>query len=156
VESSGGLDSGFIGSLPVNSQTLDLALLTADHKVKAAATFCPGVLGMARAQDPNSGNSQFFLMRGAHPNLDQQYTAAGRVIAGLDVVRSIKTGEPVDPPQDKMLTVRVLADIPAAQRPTVRVIDPRGSWFQAMAKRMRAQSVTGLSLCDLDLPSQVK
>jgi peptidylprolyl isomerase len=156
VNTESGLDSGFIGPMPVISQTMDLALLTADHKVNAWPTYCPGVVGMARAQDPNSGNSQFFLMRGAHTSLDQQYTAVGRVIAGMDAVRQIKTGEPVEAPQDKMLSVHVLADMPAAQRPVVRVIDPRGPWFQAMVRRIRAEKVIGLSMCDLDIPSQVK
>jgi peptidylprolyl isomerase len=156
VDKEGGRESGFIGAMPVISQSLDLAALTADHKVNAWATYCPGVVGMARADEPDSGNSQFFLMRATQTNLDQKYTPVGRVIAGLDVVRAIKTGEPVAPPQDKMVTVRVLADLPAAQRPQVRVIDPRGAWFTAMTARVRAEKLIGLSLCDLDLPSQVK
>ena len=107
-----------------------LAALTADHSVSAWATvFCPGVVGMARAQDPDSGNSQFFLMRATQHNLDQKYTAAGRVIAGEDVVDRSRPASRWPPPQDKMLKVRVLADIPPAERPSVRVIDPpaRGS-----------------------------
>lgn len=156
VDKEGGHEAGFIGAMPIVSQSLDLAALTADHKVSAWGTFCPGVVGMARAEEPDSGNSQFFLMRATQTNLDQKYTPVGRVIAGLDVVRAIKTGEPVAAPQDKMLTVRVLADLPAAQRPQVRVIDPRGAWFTAMTARVRAEKLIGLSVCDLDLPSQVK
>jgi peptidylprolyl isomerase len=156
VDRQGGRESGFINATPVVSQSLDLAALTADHKVTAYPTFCSGVVGMARAEDPDSGNSQFFLMRATQTNLDQKYTAVGRVIAGMDVVRAIKTGEPVAAPQDKMLTVRVLADMPATQRPSVRVIDPRGPWFTAMTARVRAEKLIGLSACDLDLPSQVK
>jgi peptidylprolyl isomerase len=156
ADTAQGREFGFIGPMPVISQTLDLASLTADHKVSAYVSYCPGVVGMARAEDPNSGNSQFFLMRDTQTNLDQKYTAAGRVIAGMDVVRAIKTGEPVAAPQDKMLSVHVLADMPPAQRPVVRVIDTRGPWFHALTQRVRAQKVVGLSPCDLDLPSQVK
>jgi len=156
ADKEGGHEAGFIKSLPVISQSLDLAMLTADHKVSAWPTFCPGVVGMARADDPDSGNSQFFLMRGTQTSLDQKYAAVGHVIAGMDVVRAIKTGEPVAAPQDKMVTVRVLADMPAAQRPSVRVIDPRSAWFTAMTARVRAEKLIGLSVCDLDLPSQVK
>ena len=156
VDQSDGLESGFLEGLPVVSQTLDLALLTADNRVKAWGAFCAGVGGMARTQDPQSGNSQFFLMRGVQRTLDQKYTAFGRTISGLDVIRSLKTGEPVPPPQDRMLTVRVLADIPAAQRPSVRVIDPRGPWFRAMVLRVRAEKAADFSVCDLDLPSQIK
>lgn len=156
VDRAGGQEFGFIGALPVISQPLDLAMLTADHKVNAWPTYCPGVVGMARTQDPVSGNSQFFLMRGAQTSLDQKYTAIGRVVSGLDVVRQIKTGEPVAAPQDRMLTVRVLADMPAAQRPRVRVIDTHGPWFTAEVARVKAEKLIGLSMCDLDLPSQVK
>jgi peptidylprolyl isomerase len=59
------------------------------------------VIGMARDEDNNSANSQFFLMRQPYPSLDKRYTAFGRVISGLDVVRAIKTGEPVPAPQDR-------------------------------------------------------
>jgi len=156
VMKTAGVESGFLGALPVISQTMDLGLLTADHKVNAWGTFCPGVGGMARAEAPDSGNSQFFLMRAAQPNLDQKYTAWGRAISGLDVIRAIKTGEPPTPPADTMVKVRLLADIPAAERPTVRVIDPAGPWFRAMVQRVKTQKVIDFSICDLDFPAQVK
>ncbi|MHB8530735.1 MAG: peptidylprolyl isomerase [Caulobacteraceae bacterium] len=156
IDKAGGLDSGFLASLPVVSQTLDLAVITADHKVNAWPTFCPGVVGMARADDPASANSQFFLMRAANASLDQKYAAIGRVVSGMDVVRAIKTGEPVPPPQDKMLRVRVLADLPAGQQPKVRLIDPASAWVRAMAERVRAEKVVGSSICDLDLPADIK
>ncbi|HEY1448366.1 MAG TPA: peptidylprolyl isomerase [Caulobacteraceae bacterium] len=156
ADREGGREAGFIGPTPVISQPIDQASITADHTVNGWVTYCPGVVGMARAEDPDSGNSQFFLMRAVQTNLDQKYTAVGRVIAGMDVVKAIKTGEPVTPPQDKMTSVRVLADLPAAQRPQVRVIDTRGPWFAAMTARVRAEKLIGLSMCDLDLPSQVK
>jgi peptidylprolyl isomerase len=151
-----GMEAGLLGSLPVVSQSMDLGVLTADHKVNAWGTFCPGVAGMARAEAPDSGNSQFFLMRAAQPNLDQKYTPWGRAVAGLDVIRAIKTGEPPEPPMDTMTKVRVLADIPPAERPTVRVIDPTGPWFRAMIARVRVQKVIDFSVCDLDLPTQLK
>jgi peptidylprolyl isomerase len=156
VDSQAEADSGFIGPAPAVSQKGGLADLTADHKVNAIATFCAGVVGMARAQDTSSGNSQFFLMRAAQDHLDGQYTAVGRVVSGLDVVRQIKTGEPVDPPQDKMLTVRMAADMPAAQRPTVRVVDTRSPWLAAEIARVKAEKVVGVTPCDIDIPSQVK
>ncbi len=155
VQKAGGLEMGFIGALPVISQTMDLGVLTADQKVRAYATFCSGVGGMARATEPDSGNSQFYLMRGPTPKLDQQYSPFGRAIAGLDVIRAIKVGEPVVAPMDTMLKVRVLADIPAAERPVVRVIDTRGAWFAASVARIAAEKVIDFSLCDLEIPSQV-
>ena len=153
---AGGLDAGFVGAMPVISQPMDLGLLTADNKVNAYGTFCQGVAGMARAETADSGNSQFYLMRGANTALDQKYTPWGRVIAGLDVVRAIKTGEPPPPPADVMTKVRVLSDIPVAERPKVRVIDTQGPWFKAYLARVQADKVVDFSLCDIDLQSQVK
>jgi peptidylprolyl isomerase len=54
--------------------------------------FARGVVGMARAQDPNSANSQFFIMFAPAPSLDGQYTVVGRVTEGMDVVDAIKRG----------------------------------------------------------------
>lgn len=54
--------------------------------------FEKGVVGMARAQSPDSANSQFFIMFDAAPFLDGQYTVVGRVTDGQDVVDAIKRG----------------------------------------------------------------
>jgi peptidylprolyl isomerase len=55
--------------------------------------FEKGVVGMARSQDPDSANSQFFIMFDAAPHLNGQYTVVGRVVAGQDVVDAIKRGD---------------------------------------------------------------
>jgi len=52
-----------------------------------------GVVGMARSQDPNSGNSQFFIMFDEGYFLNGQYTVVGRVTDGMDVVDAIKRGQ---------------------------------------------------------------
>ena len=49
----------------------------------------PGVLSMARAMNPNSAGSQFFIMHKTSPHLDGEYAAFGKVIEGLDVVNAI-------------------------------------------------------------------
>ncbi len=59
----------------------------------SSMTFDRGVVGMARSMDPNSANSQFFIMFGAAPHLDGQYTVVGRVISGMEVVDAIKKGD---------------------------------------------------------------
>jgi len=56
-------------------------------------TFDRGVVGMARAADPNSANSQFFIMFAPGPFLDGQYTVVGRVIEGMEAVDTIKKGD---------------------------------------------------------------
>lgn len=48
-----------------------------------------GVLSMARAQDPNSAGSQFFIMTGDAPHLDGQYAAFGKVISGMDIIEKV-------------------------------------------------------------------
>jgi peptidylprolyl isomerase len=54
--------------------------------------FIRGVCGMARTSDPNSANSQFFIMFAPAPSLDNQYTVWGRVVAGMEAVDKIKRG----------------------------------------------------------------
>lgn len=151
-----GTEEGFVKSLPVVSQAMSWSEMTADKKVSAWGSYCPGVVGMARGDDVDSANSQFFLMRQPYLSLDKRYTAFGRVISGLDVVRSIKTGEPVPDPQDRMDRVRVLADIPASERPSVRVIDPAGKWFKGEIARVRKEKGADFSLCDVNIPVEVK
>jgi peptidylprolyl isomerase len=52
-----------------------------------------GTVGLARTEDPNSGDSQFFIMFAANDFLNGKYTAFGKVTAGMDVVDKIKAGD---------------------------------------------------------------
>ena len=54
-----------------------------------------GICSMARSQNPNSANSQFFIVFDDATFLDKQYTVWGRVTSGMDIVDTIKRGEPV-------------------------------------------------------------
>ena len=71
----------------------------------------PGVLSMARSQDPNSAGSQFFIMHKDSPHLDGSYAAFGKVTSGLDIVDKIadvKTNysdAPLEPQVMKKVTV---------------------------------------------------
>ena len=147
---------GFVNTLPVMTQSMMLAAMTRDQKVTGWALYCQGVAGMARGQEEASANSQFFLMRAPYPSLEKRYTAWGRVIAGMDVVTAIKVGEPVEPPQDRMTRLRVLSDIPAAERPTVRVVDTKSAWFKREIERVRAAKGADFTACDVSIPSEVK
>ena len=55
--------------------------------------YARGTVGMARAQDPDSANSQFFIMFAPSPNLDGGYTIVGHVISGMEIVDAIKKGD---------------------------------------------------------------
>jgi len=73
-----------------------------------------GVVGMARSREPDSANSQFFIMFAPAPHLNGQYTAVGRVTDGMDVVDAIKRGAgrngAVTGQPDVMRGVRVVED----------------------------------------------
>ena len=66
----------------------DIALEATNEK-----SFTRGMVGMARSQNPNSANSQFFIMFEDGPFLDGQYTIVGEVTEGMDVVDAIKRGD---------------------------------------------------------------
>ena len=55
--------------------------------------FDRGIVGMARAQDPNSANSQFFIMFQDGHFLNENYTVFGKVLSGMDIVDKIKKGD---------------------------------------------------------------
>ena len=73
-----------------------------------------GILSMARTSDPNSADSQFFVMFAPAPSLDNQYTVWGKVTAGMEFIDKIKKGDParngsvVNP--DKIIKMQVAAD----------------------------------------------
>ena len=78
-----------------------------------------GAVSMARAQNINSADSQFFIVFKAAPHLDGQYTYWGQVVEGMEHVDSIKKGDSmangkVDDP-DKVITLRVAADVEGKQ-----------------------------------------
>jgi peptidylprolyl isomerase len=68
--------------------------------------FKRGVVGMARAADPNSANSQFFIMYTDYPSLNGKYTVVGNVVGGMDVADRLKRGEPVRDP-DRIIHMTV-------------------------------------------------
>ena len=71
-----------------------------------------GAVSMARAQSPDSADSQFFIVFDDATFLDKKYTVWGRVIGGMENVDKIKRGEPPSSP-DKILSVRVASDAAA-------------------------------------------
>lgn len=80
-----------------------------------SAHFLRGTVGAARSQDPDSANSQFFIMFAPGPSLDGNYTIWGNVVSGMENVDKIKHGNPddngkVDDP-DRIIHMRVAADV---------------------------------------------
>jgi peptidylprolyl isomerase len=79
-----------------------------------SAHFLRGTVGAARTADPDSANSQFYIMFAPSPHLDGQYTIWGQVIDGMQFVDMIKRGSPgsgtVTNP-DRIVHMRVAADV---------------------------------------------
>ncbi|MBX6374184.1 MAG: peptidylprolyl isomerase [Acetobacteraceae bacterium] len=93
----------------------DLPNLPAEFSPPSKARFVRGTCGMARTSDPNSANSQFFIMFAPAPYLDGQYTIWGRVVSGMEVVDRIKRGagqhgQVRDP--DRIQRATIVADAP--------------------------------------------
>ncbi len=153
VSEDKGVVTGFVGSLPVITGPDDMMLFTADNSVLAWGAFCPAVAGMARQQPPDTANSQFFFMRGEERFLDRNYTSWGYVIDGQHVVQKLQVGEPPANP-DRMVRVRVAADMPEAERPRLQVMDVRGPAFAALVAKTRAERGEDFDICDVRLPSR--
>ena len=159
VAEPAGARVGFFHSLPIQTQPDSAFALTADGKVHAWGLYCPGVAGMARDEGNDTANSQFFLMRQAYPALDKRYSIWGMTVSGLDVVRNLKVGDGdngmVGAEPDRMTRVRIAADIPEAERPSVQVLATDSPRFRALVETTRAARGADFSVCDVTLPVQV-
>jgi peptidylprolyl isomerase len=81
-----------------------------DLKAEFSKTpFKRGTVGMARTSNPNSANSQFFIMFADGSFLNGQYTVVGEVVRGMDIVDKLKKGEPPADP-DRIIHMQVAAD----------------------------------------------
>ncbi|MEZ5946857.1 MAG: peptidylprolyl isomerase [Hyphomonas sp.] len=125
---------GYIKGFPIGTQASFFAEMSADGLVESYIPHCRGTVSTARTDDPNSANSQFFLMRDQADHLDRKYTAWGRVVEGEKVVLEIKHGAPgtngeVKNP-DILKSAKVAADLPAAERPQVWVMRTDGPKFR--------------------------
>ena len=80
----------------------------------SSVPYTRGVVGMARTSDPNSANSQFFIMLADNPGLNNKYTVVGEVVSGMDVVDKIKKGSEAQngavANPDKITHMQVAAD----------------------------------------------
>lgn len=146
----GAQQQGFIGALPVASQPEFIRARAADGKLSAWALHCPGVTSMARDDDPNSANSQYFIMRAPYLSLDRRYSIWGRAVIGAEVATLFATGEPVPQP-DRTTRVRVLADIAEAERPRVLIQRTDGPAFRRQAQAQMRRMGAAWTLCDVEV-----
>jgi cyclophilin family peptidyl-prolyl cis-trans isomerase len=87
-----------------------------------------GIVSMARASDPNSANSQFFIMLADVPSLNGQYTVFGKVLSGMEAVDKIRKGDRNDNGKvinpDKIVSMKVAADVPGFSLPAAASTQP--------------------------------
>jgi peptidylprolyl isomerase len=137
--------AGFVGDMPV----------TLDADGKAYVRYCPGMAAMAHYDSPDTGDSQFFLTVTQTPYLERQFTAWGKILVGVDVIKALAPGEPPAAP-DKMLKMRIASDIPVAERPKVSIAIPGTAGFDAAMAKGKKDWGAALNVCWVNLPVEVK
>jgi len=146
VSRSDGIE-GFVGSIPVAGVSVKEQALGRDRRPRVWGAYCDGVAGMGRQAGIDTANSEIFFMRAPARRLDHDYAVWGRVVQGLEVVRAIKVGEPPAEP-DRMLSVRLAADLPPGERPRLEVTDTQGPAFRAKVAALKGRLGARFSVCD--------
>jgi peptidylprolyl isomerase len=116
---------------------------------KVWLTHCPGVVAMARNNEPDTGSTDFYVVIGQAPRyLDRNLTIFGRVVDGMDVVQRIIRGEqeangmiPEEEPQTEILHAALGSDLTPAERAAVQVQDTNGPEFQAVLQSRRVRGL---------------
>jgi peptidylprolyl isomerase len=139
---------GFVGASPFAGVSAAEQALGSDHRQRGWGVYCAGTAGLGRQAAIDTANSEIFFMRAPARRLDHDYAVWGQVVQGLSVARAINVGEPPKDP-DRMVKVRVAADLPPAERPQVEILNPQGRLFQTRLAQARAQKGAALSVCDL-------
>jgi len=156
---AGNVDVGFYKALPIATDPIGQSILTKDGKVNAYGLHCKGVTSMARTEDPNSANSQFFLMRAIAPHLDAQYSIWGSTVYGRENLTKIKVGSKSDDDSfipDQMKKVRIAADVPEADRVNVQVMKTSSPAFKTYLKKYKKADGTYKDICDVEIPTRLK
>ena len=152
--------TGFYKSYPIASKPINQAMLTKDGKVEAWGVHCAGTLSMARGPDNiNSANSQFFLMRDEYASLNQLYSIWGMTVWGREHLTKINVGTFGEDPgfiPDMMLTVRVAADVPAAEHIPVQVMKTDSQAFKNYVNSLKSPTGKPAKVCDITVPSRLK
>lgn len=148
--------SGFIGSVPFQTVTLNEAMKNGNAPLRAWGAHCSGVVGMGRGEARDSANSEFYFMLKPARRLDKDYTVFGRVVLGFDVLEKLNVGEP--PAQvDVMTSVRVLEDIPLDERPVIQVLSGKSLIEVIKKTRLRLfKQGADFSVCDIAIPARIQ
>lgn len=148
-----GIEEGFVGAMPYASVSKAAVPKRADGSLYAWGSFCTGVMGMGRDQARDTANAEIFFMTGPYPGLDRDYTPAGQVILGQDVLQALAAGEPAAHP-DVVTKVQMLGDM--ADAPHIEVMDTRSAAFADLVARTRAEKGADFSVCDVAVPARLQ
>ena len=140
--------SGFLGSVPFQS----VSISPDQQSWRGWGAHCAGVMGMGRDRPLDSANSELYFMLGHSRDMDHDYTVVGRVVVGMNVLLALKQGEP-PASADLMQSVRVLADLPGAERPKVSVMT--GAALRAFINKVRREKAADFSVCDVVVPVKI-
>jgi peptidylprolyl isomerase len=153
VQRSSDAASGFLGSVPFQSLPMTDTLKKNNASIRAWGAHCPGVAGMGRDEARDSANSEMYFMLDSTRRLDRDYTVFGRIVLGMDVLKNLNIGEP--PAQaDIMKRVRVLADVPNAERPKISVMS--GTALASLITKVRQEKGADFSVCDISIPTRME
>jgi len=144
------------GAAVILTEPKKMLAVRSDGKLESWMPHCRGVVSMARTDDPDSANSQFFIMfSNTHElDLDRNYSAWGRVVHGMDVVDHIERGEPPDQPT-KIIRMRVGSDVPDKERIALEELSPTSQAMHDMVATLQAQSKGRFNACSIEVPVRV-
>lgn len=145
--------AGFLGSVPFQSLAISDANKNNQMPLRSWGAHCMGSAGMGRNEARDSANSELYFMLDATRRLDRDYTVFGRVVVGNDVLLKLAHGEPPARP-DIMKSVRLLADIPAAERPKVSIASV--PVMKRIIEKVRQERGADFSICDITIPAKVE
>lgn len=156
--SEGEVGVGFYKAMPVATQPSSQAILTKDGKVNAFGIHCKGITSMARSGE-DTGNSQFFLMRGTAPWLDSQYSIWGTTVAGHDLLTKFKVGtvgETAGFTPDKIKAMTVAADVPADRQVKVQILRTNSADFKRHLSSLKKADGSYPDICDIPVPTRIQ
>lgn len=148
---------GFVGTVPVGAQAATLNKLLVGQEPAIWGLHCQGVMSMARAGDPNSANSQFFvLLADSRNQLDQGYTVWGKVVDGYENARRINRGEPPARPTP-VVRARMMTQLPVSEQTKVEHLDPASDTFREYLVQTRRMTEDGYfdNICSIDVPVRI-
>ena len=152
------VQAGYWNGFPAGTQASAAAAIMGDGRVSSWLLHCDGAAAMARTSDPDSGNAQFYIVRGSAEHLNAQYTVWGKVRDGLEVVYALNEGTLGETPgfsPSFIEDISVASDLPQAERATIEVMDTTSDAFAGYLDAVRNAGGELPDICEIDVPVRV-